>query len=184
MAAVGLVVEGPYDEAALSELVRKCTSSEVRVICRPCRSAFQLMKQFPGFLEDFRHVDQGFPVDKAIVIRDADRQNPDDLIAKMEARITGRIYPFPRKFLVIVQELEAWLLADEAALSALTGKPQRRILDPEALDDPKERLARILSRARLSYTSEIARRIANASRADVLAARCPSFEKFQAAILD
>ena len=49
MAAVGLVVEGIYDEAALIELVRKCHRSEVDVICRPCGSASQLIKKFPGF---------------------------------------------------------------------------------------------------------------------------------------
>ena len=183
MVLVGLVVEGSYDEAALSELVRKCASSETSVICRQCGNAFQLMKKFPGFLEDFRHVNHGLPVDKAIVIRDADHKNPTELIVSMESRISGRSYPFPRRLLVIVEEMEAWLLADEEAIFSVTGRRQPRIRDPEKLADPKERLRRILSHVRIAYTGEVARKIAAATRPDILAARCPSFKTFQEAVL-
>jgi hypothetical protein len=182
MASVGLIVEGSYDEAVLSELVRKCASSGATVICRTCGNAIQLMKKFPAFLEEFRHAKNGLPIDRAIVIRDADHKNPDELITRMEARISGRIYPFPRKLLVIVQELEAWLLADEEALLTVIGKPQQRIRDPETVYDPKARLERILSDARITYTAEVARKIAAAARPDILAVRCPSFGKFQEAV--
>ncbi len=184
MPLVGLIVEGSYDEAALSELVLKCFLAEVRVICRQCGNAFQLMKTFPGFLEDFRQVNHGLPVDKAIVIRDADQKNPDELIAKMASKINGRSYLFPLKLLVVVQELEAWLLGDEDAIFSVTGRRQPRIRDPERLADPKERLRRILSDARIAYTAEVARKIAAATRADVLATRCPSFRKFQEAVIN
>ena len=182
MRCVGLIVEGTYDEVALTEFIRKCVPSEVDVICRPCGSAIQLMKKFPGFLESFRHVNEGLPVDNAIVVRDADHKNPNDLIARMENRISGRSYPFPRHLLVIVQELEAWLLADEEALSAATGKPQKRIPEPEAVNDPKARLEMILSDAGFVYTAEVARKIASAARADVLSVRCPSFKRFNDAV--
>lgn len=179
MLLFGLIVEGTYDEAALTELVQQCVSSEVGVISRRCGNRVQLMRKFPAFLEEFRHAKEGSPVDKALVVRDADHKNPAELLLKMEARITGRVYRFPCKLLVIVEELEAWLLADEKALTTVTGKSQRRIPDPEAIVDPKARLQRILSDASIAYTPEVARRIAAAIRADVLAARCPSFKKFQ-----
>jgi hypothetical protein len=79
------------------------------------------MKKFPGYFEHFRHAQDGFPVDKALVIRDADHKNPAELIAKMEAKTANRVYPFSRKLLVAVEELEAWLLADEEALSFCYG---------------------------------------------------------------
>jgi len=178
MQSVGLVVEGSYDEAALSELVQKCALLETKVICRPCGNAFQLTKKFPGFLEDFRHVNLGLPVDRAIVIRDADHKNPSDLIARMEGKIIGRNYPFPTRLLVIVEELEAWLLADEAAISLVTSRSQNRIIDPETLHNPKERLQRILSSAHITYTSKVAGRIAAAARPEILEQRCPSFRRF------
>ncbi len=182
MLFIGLIVEGIYDEAALTELVRKCAPPDVRVICRPCGNATQLMKKYPGFRQEFRHAKDGTPVDKALVIRDADHKNPAELLAKMEARIVNRVYPFPRKLLIVVEELEAWLLADEEALSFVTGKAVRQIANPEKINDPKARLQRILSDAGIAYTAEEARKIAAAIRSDILAARCPSFKKFQDAI--
>ncbi len=184
MVSVGLVVEGVYDEAALAEFARKCVSPEVKIVCRPCGNAFQLMKKFPGFFEDFRHVNQGSPVDKAIVIRDADQQNPSELIARMEDRITGRNYPFPRKILVIVEELEAWLLADERAVSDITKKRQAVIRRPEEIVDPKARLKTILSDARIVYTHEVARTIAAAADVDVIESRCPWFRRFRQSLID
>jgi hypothetical protein len=58
----------------------------------------------------------------------------------------------------------------------------RRVTDPEKINDPKARLRTILSDAKIVYTAEEARKIAGAARLDVLAARCPSFRKFQDAI--
>src|SRR5262245_52678357 len=127
MPSVGLIVEGIYDEAALTELVQKCISPEVDIICRPCGGVPQLMKLFPGFLKEFEHANAGLPVDKGIVIRDADQKDPDALVSRMESKISGRIYPFSTKCLVIVQKLETWLLADEEALSSVTRRTQRRI---------------------------------------------------------
>jgi hypothetical protein len=184
MFAVGLVVEGIYDEAALTELIRKCHLSDVEVICRPCGSANQLMKKFPGFLESFRHGKEGGPVDKAIVVRDADHKDVNALIARMESRVGGRIYPFSRHLLAVVQELETWLLADEGALALVTGRPQRGLPSPESLHNPKVRLERILSDVNIVYTAEIARKIAAAASVDVLANRCPSFRRFQKAVVN
>jgi len=183
MLCLGLVVEGIYDEAAITEFVRKSTAPDVRVICRPCGNAIQLMKKFPAFLNEFQYAKDGARVDKALVIRDADRKNPAELIARMEARIINRRYPFSRSLLVAVEELESWLLADEQALSAVTGRSVRRILDPEKLTDPKNILRNILS-DKIAYTPEVARKIAAAARLDILAARCRSFRTFQDAIVN
>jgi Domain of unknown function (DUF4276) len=183
MLCIGLVVEGIYDEAALTEFVRKSVEPDVRVICRPCGNAIQLMKKFPAFLEEFRHAKDGAPVDKGLVIRDADGKNPTELIAKMETRIANRVYSFPRKLLVAVEELEAWLLADEEALSSVTARAVGRVTDPEKIVDPKARLRTILSNAGIVYTAEEARKIAAAARLDTLAVRCPSFKTFQDAVV-
>lgn len=184
MLTVGLVVEGFDDEAAIGELVQKCASPEVQVICRRCGPAPQLMKKFPGFLEEFRHVKDGSPIDKAIVIRDADQKNPDNLIGIMRSRIATRNYPFVLHLLVIVNELEAWLIADETAISSVTGKSQKPISTPESLNDPKRQLQMLLSDAQITYTAEQAKGIAAAARTDILAARCPSFKRFQEAVID
>ena len=183
MLTLGLVVEGIYDEGALKELIKKCAPSEIDVIGRRCGSREKLMKMFPALLEDFRHAKNGTNVDKAIVIRDADNRDPKELIDRMQSKISSRIYPFPVKLLVIVQKLEAWLLADEGAISAVTGKRTARVQNPENLRDPKERLERALL-PKISYTNEVARKIAASTKVETIESRCPSFKKFRDAVQD
>ena len=182
MLTVGLVVEGVYDEAAITELVLKSVPSEAGAICRRCGNAIQLMRKFPGFLQEFRFAKDGSPVDKALVIRDADHKNPRELITGMDGRIGNRNFPFPVNLLVIVEELEAWLLADEEAISLVTRIRQQPVRDPERLYDPKQTLRRLLSQAGVEYTSEIARQLAAAARPNILQTRCPSFGEFQEAV--
>ena len=184
MLTFGLIIEGQYDEMALKELVLRCALANVEVVARPSGNKVQLMRRFAGFLEEFRHIKNGSYVDKALVVRDADGKDRLELIDQMKRKISGRTYPFPVQLLVIVEELEAWLLADGASLSVITGRPGRRILGPEKLQDPKEQLKRLLSAADIYYTSEIARAIAANAKLDTLASRCPSFRIFQQAVVD
>ena len=184
MPTFGLVVEGIYDEAALKEIIQKCSISEIEIISRRCGDKVQLIRKFPGFLEDFQHIIQGANVDKVLVIRDADNKPPAELINRMQSRISNRTYRFPVKPLVIVQELEAWLLADESAIAAVTQRQTRRVGYPERLTDPKEKLRRVLSDANIAYTAEIARQIAESAQVDTIAARCPSFRQFRQAVID
>jgi hypothetical protein len=113
----GLVVEGIYDVAVLTELIKKCAVGHAHVVPRICRSKGALVKNFPKFLEGFRYDKAGGPVDKALVVCDADNHNSTTLIEEMKHKYHGRTYPFPVEPLVIVQKLEAWLLADHKALS-------------------------------------------------------------------
>lgn len=168
MRLIGLVVEGFDDEAALPELVRKCHGSDIRVEVRVCGPKAQLLRKFPGFLEEFRRVKEGTAVDKALVICDADRKDPASLRQQMRNKIASRLYPFPVVFWVIVQELEAWLLPTERA--------------PENLANPKERLRMSLSRQGITYTPAVARRLAAAMQVEGLAARYPAFRGFPEAV--
>ena len=143
------------------------------------------MRKFPGFLEEFRYVKQGMPVDKALIIRDADNKEPHALITAMREKYTNRTYPFPVAPMIIVQELETWLLADSQALSHVVGRSVPDLTDPlERIANPKERLQKILSDAKVPYTSEVARKIAAATRLGPLEYRCPSFQAFRRALSD
>lgn len=191
MPIFGLVVEGDYDEAALTELVRKCISGNINidVVARPCGPRGSLNNKFPGFLEEFRYLKQGTYVDKALVIRDADNKDANGLIQEMQGSVQGRSYPFPVKFVVVVQELETWLLADEQAISEVTmeysGKTVSRVNEPlEEIPAAKERLKQMLSDAEVSYTREVSRKIAAATNVQRIEYRCPSFIVFRQAVLD
>lgn len=187
MATYGAVVEGPYDEAAIKQLIRKCISSDIKVIARPCKGS--VMKKFSGFLEEFRCVKQGMPVDKALVIRDADNKVPDELLERMKSKIAGRTYPFEVKFIIIVQELETLFLADEGAISRVTqarsGKTVTRVNETlEAINQPKERLYEILSDAGVPYTEAVAREIAKELELSKIEYRCLSFRNFRQDVVD
>ncbi|MCK4728418.1 MAG: hypothetical protein KAT27_05815, partial [Desulfobacterales bacterium] len=54
MFTFGIVVEGVYDEQVLSALVEKIFPEKCRCLCRPTGGKHNLMKKFPGFLEEFR----------------------------------------------------------------------------------------------------------------------------------
>ncbi len=176
-------MEGIYDESALRELILKCSGESIEVISRICGS--KELTKFPAFLESFKYEKGGSYVDKAIVIRDAHGKNPEELKNRMEDKISGRNYPFEVKFIIIVQELEAWLLADEDAISKIIKEPVTRIKeDLESINDPKEKLKEILSRAKIAYTYPVARNIARESNLDKIQNRCPAFRKFFQAVKD
>jgi hypothetical protein len=185
MPTFGLVVEGEYDEAALTELIRKCSVGYTEIVARLCGGS--IMNKFPGLLEGFRYAKQGTHVDKALVIRDANGKDPNDLLLRMQGKISSRWYPFPVRCVVIVRELETWLLADDGAISHVTQEYAGRAVSlvNESLEDihePKERLKTLL--VGVAYTREVARKIAVALDIKRLRYRCPAFEKFQEAVLD
>lgn len=192
MAIYGIIVEGVkggYDEAALVELIKKCLSDNIKIVSRPCDGKDRLMKKFPGFLEEFRYIKQGSSVNKALVIRDADSKNPEDLKENMRSKITQRTYPFEVKFVIIVQELETWLLADENAISKVTqarsGKTVSKINENlESILNPKERLQNILSMAGVPYTPAVAQEIAKELDIPTIEYRCPRFKEFRQAVID
>ncbi|MFQ5664202.1 MAG: DUF4276 family protein [Terriglobia bacterium] len=134
------------------------------------------MKNFPRWLREFTYRGD---IHKALVVRDADRKDLAQLRAQMHAKIANRTYPFAVKIAIIVQELEAWLLADHEAISVVTGRQTARLPDPiEGIDSPKQRLRVILSTARLAYTAPLAGRIAAEANTRRLAERCPAFRTF------
>lgn len=185
MPTFGVVVEGEYDEETLGELIGRIIETEVHIVARICGSKSSLMKKFPVFLEDFRWVRRGTSVDKAIVVRDADQKVPQQLYQTMQQKIQNRTYPFPVKFVIIVQELEAWLLADHDAISKVTEKMVPRVNESlEDIDKPKVRLTEILTRVGVPYTKKVAGQIAAVASLQRLSYRCPSFSVFQQAVLD
>jgi len=184
MPIYGLVVESLSDRGALETLIRRLvTGSEVEVITRLAGDKKRLMKNFAGLLESFRWAKQGSPVDKALVIRDSNGEDPAGVLAKMQATLATRgSYGFPVQPLVIVQALEALFLADERAIHSLTSKKQTLIRDPEAVSGPKEVLKARLSTARVIYTSKVAQILAEKISTEKVARRCPAFRLFSDAL--
>lgn len=189
MTLYGIIVEGSYDEAAFIEIIKKCISSDIGIIARPCGGKDHLMKSFPCYLESFRYEKQGSHIDKALVIRDADTKDPTELSERMKNKVIDRTYSFEVKFIAIVQELETWLLADETAISKVTqarsGKTVSRINENlESIVNPKKKLHEVLSNAGVSYTPAVAQEIAKELDIPTIEYRCPRFKEFRQAVID
>jgi hypothetical protein len=183
----GIIVEGNYDSAVYDAVIRKLVSPEVHIKPLVCRGKANLMKEFPALLWAFEHEVEGNPVDMAIVIRDADGRNPDEVEAQMRAKIQGRRYPPFRldvRLHAVRHAMDAWLLADANAINAASqtrrGRRVTRSHDhPEDLLDPKGQLRKLLTDHNIDYTAELCREIAEKTQLQVLLERCPRFRVFQ-----
>lgn len=190
MPVLGLVVAGPYDEAILTTFVGRIRPERATVHCRPCGDDARVTRFFKELLEDFKFVNAGGAVDKAIVVRDAHRKPPAQLLGKLMVGFNASSYSFPVKFVIVLPEPEAWLLADHKALSAVGAERGRATTfppassSPEILADPKRELRVRLGKARVAYTKVAAQRLAELADIDTIEYWCPSFAQFKAAIKD
>jgi len=181
----GIIVEGPYDSAVYDPMIRRLTSQEVHIKALDCGGRTNLMKEFPGLLRTFEDAIGGNPVDMAIVIRDADGKDPDEIEAQMRAKIQGRQYPFRLdvRFHAVRNAMDAWLLADVNAIStAVQLKGGRRVTkshdDPDGLLKPKEWLRKLLADHKVAYTAAVCAEIARQINFDELTQKCPRFGEF------
>jgi len=192
MQSYGIVVEGDYDGGVFVEIIKKiCPEADDTRVLQAGGSA-QVMKKFPGLLRGLEHVTrQGGPVEKALVIRDADCKDPAEIEAKMQKSAEGRRFSFPAgvSFHVVKQEMETWLLADADAINRVAEsrckRPIARVLDRlEELQDAKGKLMATLSQSGLNYTAAVCREIAKEIDLAKLRTRCPSFQAFEQKVLD
>lgn len=120
-----------------------------------------------------------------MIVRDQDNECIKTIVENLQTKLAGRNYPFEIKFCIIKMTIETWLLADERAISGVVGKrmpPVQGIL--EDIQNPKDRLREILSKAKVAYTDEKAGHIAAAADLERIASRCPGFHRFRRAVLD
>ncbi len=113
----------------------------------------------------------------AVVLADAD--GDPSRRPFLERVVAGAIVP--AVVAVAVQEFEAWLIADHAAVSAATGMPFPTQKSPEEMKprEAKQVLADAIGRARRE-PQEVRRTIARTAALDVIASRCPAFHRFRA----
>jgi hypothetical protein len=180
MVTFGILVEGYKDKSVIEALVGKIYPQN-NCICFPYGGKQKLMENFPGYLESFRYND----VNKAIITRDKDSQCAKKLVDRINAKQKERSYPFPIKFCLIKEEIEAWLLADENAISQIVGERVTRINENlEDIKHPKEKLQQILSESNANFTAETLRKIVEAADLEKIEYRCPSFRRFRDSIMD
>jgi len=192
MESYGVIVEGQFDVGVYEEFIRQICPEAHDIKARDAGGCAQLMKKFPSLLRSLEHVtQQGGPVEKALVIRDADCRDAAAIEAKMQESVSRHRFLFPGGvgLHAVKQEMETWLLADPEAINRVAasrgGKAIPRVPDPlEDLQDPKEKFMAVLSRSGLNYTAQVCREIAKEADLAKLRIRCPSFATFEQKVID
>jgi hypothetical protein len=135
------LVEGEVDQAVLSRLVAEAGATLGDVHGKSGKN------HLLGQLERYNHAARLAPW---VALVDLDRDA--DCAAAFRAKHLPKAAPL-MCFRVVIQAVEAWLLADRAALASYLQVPQNKIpQQPEAEADPKRKLVDI---ARHSHSREI-----------------------------
>jgi hypothetical protein len=116
-----------------------------------------------------------------IICHDADNENPEHLKKSVRSTLLkSGCREFVCEIVVPVQELEAWIIADNTAIKKLLNSLSiPNVTSPEHINDPKgwlRRRSRISSKANYTYVPTIHNeRIALHIDLDTLERKCPSF---------
>lgn len=122
---------------------------------------------------------------RLIIVQDADAANPAQLLGELQAALGPS--PIPLHVVVVpVREVEAWLLADHAAIKAgmkIRGKV-KKVANPEVIFRPKEHLRDLSARLGKPYLNTVHNKeIAKHSTFAALR-RCPSFLPFETFVIN
>lgn len=116
-------------------------------------------------------VREGFDALVLVIDHDGD----DDRLRQFDtAQDDVRLTELPRALGVAIRTFDAWMLADEAALTVVLGNPIDRQPDPERIKDPKQRCAELrdASDCGLGMAAMYAA-IATQADHEVMEVRCP-----------
>jgi hypothetical protein len=177
---LGVIAEGDSDVAVVGVLARNIAQAEFEIRSAVGKGCGRMQKKALGWARELHR--RGCT--HLMLVCDLDENSRSDLAARLTKALEG--FPIERRVVVIpVRQIEAWLLADQDAVSDAF-KLHRRVkhqANPEGIRDPKQRLGELLaerSGKRVQYLNSVHNPlIAQHARVDQLR-RCPSFTGFEA----
>ena len=114
---------------------------------------------------------RGFDALVLLIDQDGERERSRQIADAQDTSLS----PLPRAMGVAIRTFDAWMLADEMALTDVLGCPVNRQAEAETIRDPKEVCASLLTNGRNQMAqSEMYARIACQLDVAVLVSRCPS----------
>ena len=122
--------------------------------------------------------------DALVLLIDEDGQ--PERIAQFNDAQAHNLYSLPRALGVAIRSFDAWMLADEKALTCVLGCQIDKQSDPETIRNPKQRCADLLEESpnRIAQ-SEMYAKVCECVDLDVLSARCKKgFAPFSERIRD
>ena len=185
MPTIGLIVEGVWDVEVLSRFTGRLNPSGIDIRPRICRGSIR--GRYPSLLRELAATSHP---DRVVVISDAHGRDHRELAADLQREISHHVSTFPVHFVVLVQELEALLLADLRAIETVCARRGTPIPDlgnlaetPENIQDPKAYLQSIIRRhSGSAYTKVIAAEIATEANLSTVTGWCPSFRRLGDAV--
>jgi|GEM_PF-6796318 len=185
---VGLIVEGPFDEAVLYNIVRKILAADFEQISRWVdRDLWGKFKRGESYTQLRGYVKMLVAHGCSLIVIVWDNEGEEK--GKRLNRLRGQIerldeeailHP-PIAYGIAVQALEAWLLADINAVRRVLEVRIDAVDDPtDEIPDPKDRLRKIVSESSLrsSYT-EIARSISAELDIEIASRHSRSLRQFR-----
>jgi hypothetical protein len=180
MNVLGVIAEDHSDVDVVEVLTRKITPAPLTVRRAIARGSGRLQKK----ALEWARVLHGRGCTHLMLVRDSDHHSVADLTARLTQALEGS--PIARRVVVIpVRTIEAWLLADHAAVNtALKLRPPlSKQANPQSLPRPKEHLGALIEQRtalHIHYTHTI-HNVRIARHADVAQLRrCESFHGFEA----
>ena len=172
-----VLAEDPSDADALVALVKSITGrTNLKVHKKGFGGCGQLCRKAPSYIKLF--ADQG--ATRFVICHDSDGLDPRDIRAKVEAVIkTKGCSSYKHAVVVPVEEIEAWMIADEDAITAVIPSLKiKAVKKPESIQSPKEWLVRESNKGRSTplyvpaiHNAQVAAHINLAK----LEKKCPSF---------
>lgn len=179
MIRLGLIVEDSSDAEVIELLARKIAKKKFAVRSMYGGGCGHILAKSRAWSQVLKA--QGCTL--LMVVCDLD----ENALADHRNALKGSLHPSAiakHEIVVPVKEIEAWLLADHAAITKALGLPQKanKQANPESVGDPKKRLFEIVrerSRKRTTYLNTVHnRQIAKEAELSNLR-RCKSFSPFE-----
>ena len=186
----GIVVEGEYDSAVYSTLIRQIRPGVDKVLPITCGGVVRLQQKFVGWLKHFQwHPDYNYKVGKVLVVRDSDcrdsqavEEELDDILSQSGFQKSLKL---PVHFHATKCMVETLLLADESAVNAVARQRGRSRPSAQSVRDPLEGTVnakglfqRMLSQAQLPADLAVYAEVAAAADIERIKERCPNFRRF------
>lgn len=173
-----VLAEDPSDAEVLVVLIRRISGDANRPIHRKGFGGCGELRRKAG-RQIVNFARQG--ATHFVICHDSDGDDPADIRRSVTASLRGQITltEHRHKIVVPVQELEAWMIADEQAISAvIPSLLTAEVKHPESLENPKEWLINSSrkGRSRPLYVPHVFNeKVAGYLNIDKAGKKCPSF---------
>ncbi len=184
---VGLVVEGPTDEAVYRILLQRIRNNLGALQVRPCGGKSKLKHSFVGHLKEFQR-NAAWQINAAFILRDSDCHTPLKIEQQLRDVLSASGFTpnFPVEFFATPCMLESWLVSDIGAIRTVAGGRganseahlEHLLITPQQSANDDDAFNRVLIEMGLPRTPAVYAEIASGMDFTLVKQRCGYFREF------